>query len=202
MENDQMITRLRRRQVLLTAGMTLLLAACSGGSAPATATVSSRPTATPASSAAQATPVTGTTVPSTKPVGGASGVIGNVADPCSKLTQSEVDAAMGQPLGAGKQVPLDDCQWATSDFAADVLLTFADWSSITQAAMANGGAPTAVPGLGDEAASAVGANGALLYVRKGGQGFMLIINGPNVDSLPDHGLAQEKVLAAAVLGRL
>jgi hypothetical protein len=59
--------------------------------------------------------------------------------------------------------------------------------------------PTSVPGVGDEA---LYKGGGLLYVRKGNAGFLLSINGPHIDSLPDGGLAQEKVLAAAVLGRL
>jgi len=44
--------------------------------------------------------------------------------------------------------------------------------------------------------------GGLLYVRKGDAGFLLLVGGPHIDSLPDHGLAAEKVLAAAVLSRL
>jgi hypothetical protein len=49
----------------------------------------------------------------------------------------------------------------------------------------------------------VAGNAAQLYVRKGSTGFLLLLGGGQyIDSLPDLGLAQEKVLAAAVLGRL
>ena len=64
------------------------------------------------------------------------------------------------------------------------------------------GAPTAIAGLGDEAWTASGNNGSLVYARKGSNGFLLIIDGPQIDSLSDHGVAQEKTLAAAILGRL
>ena len=74
--------------------------------------------------------------------------------------------------------------------------------SVKSAASANGGAPTAIAGLGDEAWTASGNNGSLVYARKGSNGFLLIIDGPQIDSLSDHGVAQEKVLAAAILGRL
>jgi len=128
---------------------------------------------------------------------------GDISDPCSLLTQAEVDAAVGQPLGQGKSTVAHlDCAWSSSDFGANVYLTVGDWTTVTSAASANGGAPTAIAGLGDEAWTASGNNGSLVYARKGGNGLLLIIDGPQVDSLADHGVAQEKVLAAAILGRL
>jgi hypothetical protein len=42
----------------------------------------------------------------------------------------------------------------------------------------------------------------VLYVRKGSSGFLLTMNGPNIDSLADHGLAKEEALAALILPRL
>ena len=77
-------------------------------------------------------------------------------------------------------------------------VTVSDWSAIKTSATANGTA-TAVSGVGDEALTK---GGGLLYVRKGDAGFLLLIGGPHIDTLPDHGLAAEKVLAAAVLSRL
>lgn len=119
--------------------------------------------------------------------------------PCSLLTQAEVDTAVGQPLGPGEStIPHYDCAWSTSDFAASVSVTVSDWSAIHTSATTNGTA-TSVAGVGDEALTK---GGGLLYVRKGDAGFLLLIGGPRIDSLPDHGLAAEKVPAAAVLRRL
>ena len=70
------------------------------------------------------------------------------------------------------------------------------------AAHGNGASPAAVSGVGDEALNLNGSNGSLLYVRKGSSGFLLTMNGPNIDSLADHGLAKEEVLAALILPRL
>jgi hypothetical protein len=94
-----------------------------------------------------------------------------------------------------------DCQWSTSDFAADASVQVGDWTSMKTAAT-SGHAPVSIQGVGDEALNLNGSNGSNLYVRKGDAGFMLEINGPHIDGLPDHGLAQEKILAAAILGRL
>jgi hypothetical protein len=175
-----MTTRLACRSLLLTAGMTLLLAACSGGSTPAAA------------------PGSGTAVPSTKPAGSGTTTVGTV-DPCSLLTQTEVDAAVGQPLGPGKQVLPGDCQWTTSNVAAGVDVTVADWAAVKTAATAGGnGTAITVPGIGDEALYL----GRDLYVRKGEAGFELGIFGPHIDATPDGGLGQAKVLAALILPRL
>ena len=194
-----MTTRLRSRYLLLTTGVALLLSACGAAGTPAA-------TSAPGSSVASApTAVAATSQPASSPVVAGSTAPGsaNIADPCSLLTQAEVDAAVGQPLGQGKSAIAHlDCAWSSSDFGANVYLTVGDWSTIQQAASANGGAPTAIAGLGDEAWTASGNNGSLVYARKGGNGCLLIIDGPQIDSLADHGVAQEKVLAAAILGRL
>jgi hypothetical protein len=179
--------------------MALLLGACSAASTP---------TATSAPKGAVASAPTGVGAPSqqasTPVVAGPTSLgTGGIADPCSLLTQAEVDAAVGQPLGQGKStIAHYDCAWSNSDFAANVYLTVSDWPAVKSAASANGGAPTAIAGLGDEAWTASGNNGSLVYARKGSNGFLLIIDGPQIDSLSDHGVAQEKVLAAAILGRL
>jgi hypothetical protein len=131
------------------------------------------------------------------PAGGAGAKGGS--DPCSLLTQAEAETAVGQPLGVGKQTAtLDDCAWSSTDFTANVDVTVSSWSAIKTAATANGHTPASVTGVGDEALT----NGPLLSVRKGDAGFLLVIGGPNIDSRADHGLAQEKVLAAAILGRM
>jgi hypothetical protein len=182
-----------KRFTLTTAAIAgaLMLAACSSTSTPTAA--HTRPSAHPAGN------VTGAAGATTASAGG--GVAASSgADPCSLLTQAEVDKAVGQPLGAGKAtIPHYDCTWGTSDFAASVSVTVSDWTAIKTSATANGHTPASVPGVGDEALSS---GGGLLYVRKGSSGFLLLIGGPHIDSSPDHGLAAEKVLAAAVLGRL
>ena len=195
-----MTTMLGSRHLLLTTGMALLLGACGAAGTPAvTSAPSGAVTSAPTAEAATAQPASPPVVAGSTGPGG-----GGIADPCSLLTQAEVDAAVGQPLGQGKSfVAHLDCAWSSSDFAANVHLTVGDWATtIKQTASANGGAPTAIAGLGDEAWTASGNNGSLVYARKGGNGFLLIINGPQIDSLSDHGVAQEKVLAAAILGRL
>jgi hypothetical protein len=122
------------------------------------------------------------------------------ADPCALLTQTEVDTAAGQPLQPGKQVAtLDDCQWTNSDFSASVDVTVSDWTAIKNAATANGTkTPAVITGVGDEALG----DASLLSVRKGDTGFLLNFNFPNMSAAPDQGMAQAKVLAAAVLARL
>ena len=124
-------------------------------------------------------------------------------DSCALLTQAEVDTAVGQPLGAGKPVlPTGSCLWATSDFAAGVNITVANWTGLKAAAHGDGATPTSVSGVGEEALNLNSSNGSILYVRKGDGGFLITINGPHVDGLADHGFAQEKVLGTAAVGRL
>jgi hypothetical protein len=190
-----MTIRVRRspRRIAAAASLAagcLLLAACSSTSTPQAGQASA--------SAHNPTPGTGIASPSTNPSGGGTTTGGSV-EPCSLLTQAEVDTAVGQPLGPGKAtIPGYDCTWATTDFTASVSVTVSDWAAIKTSATSTG-TSTAVAGVGDEALSK---GGGLLYVRKGDQGFLLLIGGPKVDSLPDHGLAQEEVLAAAVFGRM
>jgi Protein of unknown function (DUF3558) len=173
----------------LAAAGCLLLTACGGGSTPSTA----KPN-TPAANATESIPTSAASA--AQPAG--AGV-----DPCSLLTQADVDTAVGESLGTGKStIPTYDCSWATSDFASGVDIKVSDWPAINAAAHGNGAHPTSITGVGDEALNLNGSNGSLLYVRKGSEGFLLTVNGPKVDTKSDHGLAQEKVLAAAVLGRL
>jgi hypothetical protein len=189
----------RRFQSVLAAGAVVLLCfglvACSGStsatSAPAAAALS--PGVAPASSAVG---------PSTAPVGASGGGAG-AASPCTLLTQAEAVAAVGQALTAGvENVPLGMCTYASSDFAAGVDLTVGSWDSMVAAAHGNGASPAPVSGVGDDALNLNGSNGSLLYVRKGSSGFLLTMNGPNIDSLADHGLAKEEALAALILPRL
>ena len=192
--------RILAATAIATAGLSL--AACSGAPAatkPAATTTASF--AGPTATGLTGTGPTGTAGTTAAVVASASTTTS--ADPCSLLTQAAVDTAAGQPLGAGKATAVPGtCQWSTSDFVADVDITVSDWVSINGPATAGSTPPVSVPGLGDEALNLNGSNGSLLYVRKGGQGFLLTLNGPHVDALPDHGLAKEKILAATVLERM
>jgi hypothetical protein len=180
-------SRLRFATVVptLAAAACLLLAACSSNPTPLAG--SSPP------------------VPQTNVVTSPQASAQSTADPCSLLTQSEVDAAAGQALGHGNRIgALDDCQWSTSDFAGSVELDVADWSAIKVKSAQAGRPLTSIAGVGDEALSFNQAgNAAELYVRKGTSGFLLLLGGGQyIGTLPALGLAQEKVLAASVLGRL
>jgi hypothetical protein len=188
-----MTTAVRRPIFALAVGAALLIGACSGSS-PAAPT-----------SAGQQPPTAATEQPSVPPAVGPTGAAaGGTVDPCSLLTQAEVDIAAGQSLGPGAQAGALVCQWSTSDFSASVELDLGDWTAIKAQSAASGQTLTAVPSLGDEAWTLnVAGNAAQLYVRKGSQGFALLLGGGQyIATLPDLGLAQEKALAAAVLGRL
>ena len=123
--------------------------------------------------------------------------------PCQLLVRGDAEAAIGQPLPANAEDKvLHTCQWTTPDFVFGADITLGDWDSIKAAANAGKGVPVAVSGVGDEALNLNGAGGpSLLYVRKGGDGFLLNLSGTNIDKLPDHGLDLEKALAAKVIAR-
>jgi hypothetical protein len=188
------MTNERRTLITVAIAGSFLLAACSSSTAPAGSPRST--VAPPAHSAAARSQPAAT--------GDASSATG-AADPCSLLTQAEVDTAAGQPLGHGNRIgALDDCQWSTSDFAGSVELDLGDWSAIKAKSAQTGQPLTSVAGLGDEALSLNAAgNAAQLFVRTGTTGFQLLLGGgQRIGSEPDLGLGAEKALASAVLGRL
>lgn len=86
-------------------------------------------------------------------------------------------------------------------FSAGASLTVGSWESVRNAATSGKAVPVAIGGVGDEALNLRDSNGSILYVRKGSEGFLLEVHGPNVDPLPDRGLAAEKVLATKILAR-
>ncbi len=189
------IREIRRRfaATALAAAGCLLLGACTSNSTISAATATQRVSSPSVIDSGSTT--------SAVTVAGGAGATTGVSDPCSVLTQAEVDTAVGQPLGPGKPTaPLGNCVWSNSDFSAGVDVTVSDWSSINNAATGGGTKPPppAVAGVGDEAFWYQG----FLYVRKGDAGFLLSIDFPKVSSTADYGLTQAKVLAAAVLGRL
>ena len=185
---------IRRRLVAtaLSAAGCLLLGACSS-STTSIGTAATRVTSTAVS---QSGPTKSAAAVTSADVAATRG-----SDPCSVLTQADVDTAVGQPLGSGKpNAALGNCVWSSADLSASVDITVSTWLSIKNAATANGTkpAPPSVPGIGDTAFWAEG----FLYVQKGDAGFLLSISSPQLNSAADLGLAQAKVLATAALGRL
>ena len=161
------------------------LVACSGSSTPPAPTVGA--SGTPVAAAATESGV------STAPANSAD----NSRD-CALFTRAEAASAMGQPLTSGSQIAaMGMCNYSTPDFSTGVSTTISSWDSITAAAHSSGHTPTPVSGVGDEAYFGVG-----LSVRKGDKGVLIMMGGPVIDKLPDHGLAKEKALAVLVLARL
>jgi hypothetical protein len=159
------------------------LAACSGSgtttSAPATG---AHPSGAGPSGAGRAAP---------------GGTDAAASHPCALLTRTEASAADGQPLGAGSEdAVLGSCSYLAPDFSG-VTFTVSSWKAITDAAHGNGHTPPAVSGVGDEAYFGVG-----LSVRKGTDGFLLEMSGPDIDALPDRGLAKQKAIADLMLPRM
>jgi hypothetical protein len=165
--------------VLLCSG----LAACSGSGTTTSATATgAQPSVAGQAGAGHAAP------------GGTDAAAGH---PCGLLTRAEASAADGQPLAAGAEdTVLGSCSYLAPDFSG-VTFTVSSWKAITDAAHGNGHTPPAVSGVGDEAYFGVG-----LSVRKGTDGFLLEMSGPDIDALPDHGLAKQKATADLMLPRL
>jgi hypothetical protein len=124
-------------------------------------------------------------------------------DACALLTRPDAEVAVGQPLpqNTTRNLALGMCDYNAADFSAGVSVTVGSWESIKNAATSGNPRPDAISGIGDEALNLNGSNGSSLYVRKGDEGFLLTLNGPKIDSLPDHGLAAETVLAQKVLAK-
>jgi hypothetical protein len=121
---------------------------------------------------------------------------------CELMPQPEAEVAVGQALPkTAEDGTLGMCTRSAEDFSAGAALTVGEWESMKTAATSRS-VPASVSGVGDEALNLNGSNGSLLYVRKGSKGFLLVLNGPKIDRLPDHGLAQEKVLASKIVSRL
>jgi predicted small lipoprotein YifL len=124
--------------------------------------------------------------------------------PCEYMQRADAEAAVGQALpNTTEHTALGMCDYNTPDFYG-ASLTVGDWEGIKGAATSGGPQrpPTTVSGVGDEALNLNGSGGSNLYVRKGGRGFLLILNGPNIDGLPDRGLEREKTLALKILQNL
>ena len=133
---------------------------------------------------------------------GATGPAPTGRNPCEYMVRADAEAAVGQPLPmTSEQIPLGMCTYTTAEFYG-ASLTVGDWEGVKGAATSGNAQPVAIAGVGDEALNLNGSNGSTLYVRKGSQGFLLTLNGPNIDGLPDHGLDREKILALKILPNL
>jgi hypothetical protein len=122
---------------------------------------------------------------------------------CKLLTRADAETAVGQPLPQNTVANAVQgmCDYNAADFSAGASVTLGDWESIQAAATSGKTAPMRITGVGDEALGLNGSNGATLYVRRGNEGFLITLNGPNIDHLPDHGMSLEKDLALKVLAQ-
>ena len=120
---------------------------------------------------------------------------------CELMPQSEAEAAVGQLLPKTADNVPGLCMRSAEDFSAGVDLTVGDWKSM-ESAMTGGGAPVPISGVGDEALTLSGSQGAVLYVRKGSEGFILALKGYRIVHSSDFGLALEKDLASKIVSRL
>ena len=123
---------------------------------------------------------------------------------CDLLVRADAEAAVGQPLPQNTvNLTLGMCDYNTADFSAGASLTVSSWDSIKGAATGRH-QPQAMAGIGDEALYFAGSlhGGSPLYVRRGDEGFLLVLNGPKIDHMAGaDAVAVEKELALKVLGK-
>lgn len=126
--------------------------------------------------------------------------------PCELMTRTDAEAAVGAALPQNSVNPtLGTCGWTSTDFGEGAQLTVGTWDSIKAAATSGAKPPAAVGEVGDEALYFTGqeTGGGPLYVRRGAQGFLLVLNGSKIDHLPGaDALATEKALALKILARM
>ncbi len=132
----------------------------------------------------------------------ASGIV-TARNACELLIRADAEAAVGQPLpqNTTANISLGTCDYNATNFSAGASITVGSWESIKNAATSGRIGPTTISGIGDEALNLNSSNGSTVYVRRGDEGFLLILNGPKIDSRPDHGLEQEESLALKILAR-
>lgn len=132
---------------------------------------------------------------SSKPEPGTAGVA--TRKPCEYMARADAEAAIELKLpNTNEGMPPGECDYTTAEFYG-AALGLGPWESVKMAASAGHSKPIA--GVGDEA---LWIGRGHLYVRKGDAGFMIAINGPAVDALPDEGLAKAKTLALTILAKM
>jgi len=126
----------------------------------------------------------------------------NPADPCAQVTASQVSAALGEMVGAGKQGPPRVCTWIAEKPKHQIVsLTYSplgDWNR-RKNQVAPGLTISAVGGLGDDAIAETAANFTTLYVKKGSTTFMVRVYGVSDASKQ---LEIEKPIAQAALSKI
>jgi hypothetical protein len=133
---------------------------------------------------------------------------GNVAtrSPCDLLTRADAEAAVGAalPKNSSNQA-LGSCGYSSADFSEGAELTTGEWDSIKTAATSGVRQPAQVGGVGDEGLYFTGqeTGAGPLYVRHGGEGILLVLNGSKIDHMAGaEALAVEKSLALKILARM
>ena len=193
-------------------GILVLIAACGSSSASATPT--------PANEAGSSS--SAPSVPSGTAGGGGGGGAGSpggatgsttvgALDPCALLTQAEVAAATGEPVGAGvSQNDGQQCQWeyadSTDQFSGlDASFAINADPEAWREAQQGGPLIKTVSGVGDEAYFTEAGNVVILDFRKGSQLFQVGMNvaGSLKDKLPASAQeGVEKQMALAALPRI
>ena len=132
---------------------------------------------------------------SSKPEPGTGGV--TTKKPCEYMARGDAEAALELKLpNTNEGTPPGECDYMTAEFYG-AALGMGTWDGAKMAA--SSGHPKPVAGVGDEA---LWIGRGHLYVRKGDAGFLIAINGPAVDALPDEGLAKAKTLALTILAKM
>lgn len=123
-------------------------------------------------------------------------------DPCAQVTVSEVSAALGEAVAAGKQAGTKTCSWSAEKPTHQIVSLMysppGDWNT-RKTRQLPGDTKTAVSGVGDDAFAETAANFTTLYVKKGSTTFMVRVYG-----VPDLGrqLAIEKSVAQKVAAKV
>ena len=189
-------------------GILVLVAACGSSSASATPTPaneagsSSSPPSVPSGTAGG-----GGGGGAASPGGATGSATVGALDPCGLLTQAEVAAATGEPVGAGvSQNDGQQCQWEYADpndqfSGLDASFALNADPEAWREAQQGGPLIKAVSGVGDEAYFIEAGNVVILDFRKGSQLFEVGMNvaGSLKDKLPapaQEGVEKQMALAA------
>ena len=178
-----------------------LLTACSGGAPAPTDTAAATSSSADSASANAGDPAKDKNF---RDSAVANGII-TARKACDLLTREDSEAAVGQPLPQNTvNLTLGMCDYNAADFSAGASVTVSSWESIKNAATGGAHQPQAISGIGDEALYFAGSEngGSPLYVRRGEEGFLLVLNGPKIDHMASaDAVAVEKELALKILGK-